>query len=483
MRSSPLILLFWKTCSGSAVSNLPVSIDAEQALLGAVLMNPDAFYLVSEEIDADCFSEPLHVKFWEMIAARMDGGRTLDPVTLAISLGPDAENLIDGHITVREYIARLAVNAVSIISAPDYARTIREMWKRRRLIGLSEQLAHRCNGGFEGDIESLIDEFDSELTSIRYGQNIAGVKWLKDAAHEALEQTALNYEAKDKIRIGLETGIKDIDELIGPMMAGDLITIVAPSGHGKTSIAAQILCAASAASLDSSQGRPSFFVSQEMGAAQIARRVMASWTGVSTRKQRAGSIDVAEYEQLESASRSAAQVKILFDESGRQTFSRIARKTRAMKKLYGIGAMAVDHLRLIKPEHSKMGSIETIEHAAMGFKDLAKELDIVVFQLAQLSREGQKTATNWRFTDQALWGGDMIKQASDVMLGVVIPQKWLRQRQPDPSDQKDFDKWVRQMDEWKGRAEIGTLKVRDGDDGDWRAVPFSGERMLFGSAT
>lgn len=462
---------------------IPASIEAEQALLGAVLINSAAYYLVAEQVTEDCFSEPLHQRLWNIIVTRMDGGRTVDPVQLAVSLGPDAQEKV-GAITVQEYIARLAINAVSIISAPDYAHTIRSLWKRRRLMAFGQQVAHRAAVDFEdADVENLLDECDSELTGIRFGQNIAGVRWLRQAAEEALGQTAENYQARDRIRIGLETGIVELDQLIGPIMAGDLITIVAPSGHGKTSIAAQILCAASTASLDSNQGRPSFFVSQEMGAAQIARRVMAAWTGISTRKQRAGSVDTSEYESLESAARATSQVKLLFDESGRQTFSVIARKARAMKKLHGIGAMAVDHLRLIKPEHSRMGAIETIENAAMGFKDLAKELGIVILQLAQLSREGQKGATGWRFTDQATWGGDMLKQASDIMLGVVIPGKWLRQRQPDPEDQKDYDRWVRQCEEWRDAAEIGTLKVRDGEDGDWMRVPFNGARMLFGSAT
>lgn len=460
---------------------MPASVEAEQALLGAVLLQNDAYFLAAEFIDADCFSEPLHAHFWEMIQLRMDAGRKVDPVQLSISLGPDAEEKI-GDITVREYVARLVVNATSIVSAPDYAKTIHDLWKRRRLIAVAQQISHRANGGYDGsEVDDLFDEFDVELTGIRYGQNVTGVRWLKDAADDALRQTAENYQSQGKCKIGIETGISEIDAMIAPIMGGDLVTIVAPSGHGKTSLAAQILCAASAASLDVNQGRPSFFVSQEMGAAQIARRVMASWTGISTRKQRAGSIDVSDWEQLEGAARNTATVRVLFDESGRQTFSRIARKARAMKRLYGIGAMAVDHLRLIKPEHSKMGAIETIEHAAMGFKDLAKELNIAVFQLAQLSREGQKGATHWRFTDQALWGGDMIKQASDVMLGVVIPYKWLGQRQPDPNDQKDFDAWVRDRERWKNKAEIGRLKVRDDEDGDWTEIDFDGPRMLFGS--
>lgn len=460
----------------------PCSVEAEQALLGAILMQPTAYFLASEHVDEECFYETIHAKLWSMMAGIIDGGRVLDPITLIVALGPDSESDVAG-MKLREYVARIAASATSVISAPDYAKTIRSLWKRRRLMALGQQIAYRAQGGVdEGDVDELLDDVDGELTGIRFGQNIAGITWLKDAANEALRQTAENYEARDRIKIGLETGIKELDEMIGPMMGGELITIAAPSGHGKTAIAAQILCAASTASLDSNHGHPAFFVSLEMRAAQIARRVMASWTGVSTRKQRSGSIDISEYEALENAVRATMQVKILFDESGQQTFTKIARKARAMKKLYGIGSMVVDHLRLIRPESSRMGAIETVEHAALGFKDLAKELDIVIFQLAQLSTGEQKRLTTWRFTDQAVWSGDFVKQMSDVMLAVTIPCKWLRQRQPDPEDQKDFDRWNRQMDEWRGRADIGALKIRDGEDGDWTGLDFDGNRMLFGSA-
>ncbi|BEV43941.1 DnaB-like helicase C-terminal domain-containing protein [Afipia carboxidovorans] len=228
-------------------------------------------------------------------------------------------------------------------------------------------------------------------------------------------------------------------------------------------------------------GKPAFFVSMEMQATQIARRAMAAWAEVSVRKQRAGDIEMFEYERLRSAAARAAEVQILIDETGRQTTSRICKKVRAMHRRYGLGCAAIDHVLLIKPDNPRWQKIETIEYAAMAFKELAKELDIPIFLLAQLTRGSQTSASSWRFTDQALYGGDAIKQASDVMLGVTLPRKWLKQREPDENDARAHDEWVRKMEHWKDRSEIGALKMRDDDDGNWLQMPFCGSTYTFGT--
>jgi len=173
-------------------------------------------------------------------------------------------------------------------------------------------------------------------------------------------------------------------------------------------------------------------------------------------------------------------VQILIDETGRQTTSRICKKVRAMHRRYGLGCAAIDHVLLIKPDNPRWQKIETIEYAAMAFKELAKELDIPIFLLAQLTRGSQSSATSWKFTDQALYGGDAIKQASDVMIGVTLPRKWLKQREPEEGS-KDHDLWVGKMERWRDKAEIGALKMRDDDDGQWLTMPFDGATYTFGT--
>jgi len=445
------------------------------------MMNPDAYFATCEIVDPECFSEPVHGTLWKLAGARIERGERADPVALIAALGKDATEKV-GPITLRKYVARVAASATSVINATDYARTVRDLYNRRRLISFGQMLAYRAHGGIDtGSVDDLIEEADQELGQIRSGKADTSIRWLHEAAGAAVKQTADGYQHSADRKVGLRTGIYELDNLFGPLFGGDLITIAAPSSHGKTALLTQILCAASESSLDATQGRPSFFVSQEMTGTQIARRVLASWTQVSTRRQRSGMIDEDEFRKLEDAARSASRVRVLFDDSGQQKASTIARKARAMKRLHGIGAMGIDHLLLIKPEHPRDTAVQTVERAAMLFKQLAKDLDIVIFQLAQLTRESQFNAKHWRFSSQSLWGGDAIKQNSDFVIGQTFPRKWLREREPANKESPEGQRWDIQMAEWEGKVDIGALKIRDDEDGSWFPLMFDGATMTFGT--
>lgn len=454
----------------------PVSIEAEQALLGAVLMNPNAFYAVADHAEAECFSEPLHAKLWEIITFRMESGRVpYDPVTLPISLGPDAESMI-GEITVRQYIARLASSAVSIISAPDYAKTIRALWKRRRLMALGQQIAYRAQGGDEdGDVDELIEEADTELHGIRFGTKSPGIVRIDEAVCNAIDLTARAYQQGKEL--GIDSSVPDIASLLGPLMAGDLITLLAQSGNGKTAVAAQYIMDAVRPPESNREPAPSLMFSQEMMAVQIARRAIAYESGIATWKQRQGSIDVSEFDMLITAARGFKDLPIYIDQTANQKVSAIVRKARQMKKLYGIKFVVVDHLLEIRAEHAKQTEFDVIANAALELKTLAKEQDVTVLLLAQCTRESQKR-DHWGVRTQDLYGGERVRQRSDIMFSLAIPGVWMRDREPKMGSEEHF-KWQAQMEQWHGKAEIGVLKMRDGENGGKRLVAFDGARMRF----
>lgn len=458
---------------------LPYAIEAEQALIGALLLNNDAWGAVSDIVEAEQFGEDIHRRIWAAMAQRLDAGEAVSPLTLSAALGPDAAKEIAEGVSVSQYLARMVAEALTVgaSGAASYAATVRDMWCRRQMISFGAYLQDRARGGFDdAGIQALMEEADRELAAIRFGKSVDGVVTLEAALAASVDRTAKAYQGD--ATPGLATGIQTLDEMIGPLMPGDLITILGASGHGKSALAAQILMH-NAQPLLTSEGHAGLFVSMEMDGAQIARRAMAAETGISTRKQRAGEILPAEFEHLADAARKLAPQRIVIDETPRQTTTRICRKARAIKRRYGISIMAIDHLLEILPENPRWSKVDTVEHAVREFKRLAKELGIVIVMLAQATREGQKR-DHWRLRPSDIYGGDAVKQSSDIVLSLSIPSVWLKEREPDQEDSAAHAKWAKQSLAWDKRAEIGAPKVRDGESGSWRALTFDGARTVFG---
>lgn len=459
---------------------LPVSIEAEQALLGALLLQNDALDLVADIVRPEMFSEAIHARIFQIIEEMIGAGQRVTVVSLIAKLGPDASSLLTDDLTVGKYLARVAAEATTVLGAPDYARTVRDLWSRRQIIGFARDLMRRAAGGFDDDgVDAMLDEADTELCSIRYGKSIDGVVTFEQAINTSIDQTARAYQGT--AAMGLTTGIHALDQMIGPMLPGYLVTLLGASGHGKTALAAQIIRHNAEPSLDANAGsRRGLFFSMEMGGAEIARRVLASETGFSLFKQKTGEVLPGEFDVLVEAGRRLAPLPILFDETPGQTVTKIARKARALKKRYpDISLIAIDHLLEIVAENPRWSKVDTAENAVRQLKRLAKELQVVLILLVQATREGQKRE-HWRLRTNDIYGGDAVKQSSDVVVALSIPGNWLAEREPDREDQKHHDKWARQVQEWEGRAEIGAPKVRDGESGSWRAIAFDGKKTLFG---
>lgn len=457
---------------------LPFSLEAEQALIGAVMLNADAWYQAADIVEENHFFEPLHQRVWAVISERLSEGKSVEMIPLLAAIGPDAKAQIAPGMTTSQYVARMVSEAVTVMMASDYAKTIRDLWIRRNIMLLAKELQQGAAGGFADEgVEALLDKADQELAAIRFGRSVDGVVSLRDALNASIAQTSKAYEGKSEI--GLTTGIAALDEMLGPMMPGDLITILAASGHGKSALAAQILGHNAKPSLDAHSGeKPGLFFSMEMEGAQIARRHIAAETGISTRKQRAGEVLPAEFEQMADAAKRMSAHRIVIDETPRQTTTRLVRKARAIKRRYGINIIVIDHLLEILPESSKWSKVETVENAIREFKRLAKELQVVVICLAQATREGQKR-DHWRLRTSDIYGGDAVKQSSDMVLSLAIPSVWLKEREPDQEDINAYNKWSKQALAWQGKAEIGSPKVRDGESGGWRTVLFDGPRTKF----
>lgn len=444
----------------------------EKAFIGALLRSPEVYWDAKALVRSEMLNVPEHRILFDAVGELLESGRQVTRTTLEARLPAEYG---DG-LPFTPLVAVLKENASDAGSPLDYTDPIRENFARAKIKKAAEAALKACRDVTK-PADDILAGLEAELMDAMQDNTASTIKSLGEAARASLDRTAENYRVKGEIQIGIRTGVVELDRLMGPIMGGDLITIAAPSGHGKTTLAMQIMRQAARGD----HGKPALMISQEMTSMQIATRVLATWTDIPVRKQRAGDIDVFGYQALRDAAAEADQVKLYIDDSGQQRTSVICSKIRSFHRQHGLGCAAVDHILLVKPENPRWTKVETVEHAAMAFKELAKELDIPIFLLAQLTRGSQDKASSWRFTDQALYGGDAVKQASDVMLGVTLPRKWLKQREPDEFNQREHDEWLGKMAKWENKAEIGALKMRDDDDGNWLTMPFDGKTYSFGT--
>lgn len=456
-----------------------VNLELEQALLGAVLVNNTAYHTVSEIVEEEHFSEVLHRTIWRLIGKRLEAGGTITATLLAADLGSDASAKITEEVDVKKYVARLVSEAVGVVTAPDYAAEIADLWRTRRLRELGEDLVLWADAGADREsVDDMLSEVDSEVTAIQFGRAGNDIKSLRDAVAEAVSETETAYRRNEPP--GLSFGLPTLDRLCGRMMPGDLIVLLAPSHHGKTALLTQILCSVSSPSANPVV--PSYMAELEMQAMDIARRLLARHGGVPVEVQESGRGMEQHYDQLMEAAQNLARFPVLIDSGASGKFSKVSSLTariRALHKLRGIGIVGIDHVKLITTSNPRWDMIEIISNAARKFKQLAMELGIPVVLLAQPTRESRKRDTaSLRPRVEDIYGGGILEECADIILGLHNPVEGLLQREPERGT-KEYGDWLAQKTKWTGFVEVSALKRRRGKQSDWVRLAYDGEITTF----
>ena len=461
---------------GDAVAAVAISIESEQALLGSVIVNNQAYFVVQATVREEHFYEHTHRVIWRVIAKRLDEHGAA-PVALIVSdLGADGALQI-GDINLKKYVARLAAEAGSPIMAPDYAATLADLWRLRQLQGLGQGLIEQATAGADRpSVADILKDTDQRLLDIAYGQAISTVRSVSTAAVAAIDATADAYRGGRPP--GYSFGLPTLDDICGRMMAGDLVVLLAPSHHGKTALATQILRSVSLPSLDATQGVPSLFIEMEMKATDIVRRMLAKDSGVSVRKQESGDLNDMEWAELVAAAREFGRLPIEIDESGSQTVSRVIAKIRVMSKLKGVRFVATDHVKLFTSDNPRDSNIEIIGSAAQRIKAIGMETGTVNLLLAQPTRESRKREGGGRPRVEDIYGGGVLEEMADIIVGLHNPVETLKQREPEPGT-KEYSDWQAQMTRWHGKVEMAALKRRRGEQSGWRQFAYDGPTTTF----
>ena len=463
----------------------PHNVEAEQALLGAILVNNDAFDRISDFLKAEHFSEELHRRVFEVASQLIRAGKVATPVTLKTFLG---EHDLGG-ITVPQYLARLAAEATTIINAEDYGRTIYDLAIRRNLINIGEDLV---NTAYDAPVDhgprEQIEEAERRLYEIaEQGRYDGGFQSFSTALTTAIDMAAAAYERDGKLS-GISTGLHDLDAKMGGLQHSDLIIVAGRPGMGKTALATNIAFNVARAyqpeiqpdgSTKAINGGVVGFFSLEMSSEQLATRVIAEQSGVASYKIRRGDITDGEFHRISEAAREMQSVPLYIDPTGGISIAQLSARARRLKRQRGLDVLVVDYLQLLSGSKSKEGNrVQELTEITTGLKALAKELNVPLIALSQLSRQVE-SRDDKRPQLSDLRESGSIEQDADVVMFVYREEYYLKNREPRPGTEEHIT-WMSDMERAHGRAEVIIGKQRHGPTGTVE-LSFEAEMTRFGN--
>jgi replicative DNA helicase len=456
---------------------LPHNIEAEQALLGAILLNNDALDRLGDKFSADHFHEPLHGRIFAAIQSGVLGGMRVTPVTLAPLFTADAPV---GAITIPQYLGRLAANATSVINARDYAATVYDMWTRRQLVEIGEEMTRAA---YEAVLDyppsAQIEEAESRLFSIAEGEKYgAGFQEFDTALAEAMEKANI-ANARDGGLSGLSTGLRELDKLLGGLHSSDLIIIAGRPAMGKTSLATNIAFNVAKRLRGDLISSVVGFFSLEMSAEQLATRIISEQAEVSSEKIRRGLVDKSKFNDVLAAEHVLRGLPLHIDDTGGISIAQLAARARRLKRQRGLSLLVIDYLQLLtsKAKSSYSNRVQEVTEITVGLKSLAKELNVPVIALSQLSRQVENREDKRPMLADLRESGS-IEQDADVVAFVYREEYYLNRMEPKDSEVEKHQKWRDEMALVHGKAEVIVAKQRHGPIGT-KTLQFTAEFTRF----
>jgi replicative DNA helicase len=449
----------------------PHNIEAEQALLGAILVNNEAFYRVSDFLEPQHFFDPLHQKIYDVGSQLVRSGKIATPVTLKTFLDPTIDI---GGMNGAQYLGRLAAEATTVINAEDYGRSIYDLAIRRSLIQIGEGMV---NLAYDAPVDQpprvQIEEAERNLFAIaETGRYDGGFQRFTDALSSAIDMAAAAY-ARDGKLSGISTGLRDLDKTLGGMQPSDLVVLAGRPAMGKTALATNIAFNIAKAykfevepdgTHKTVNGGIVGFFSLEMSSDQLATRIVAEQAQISSYKIRRGDIREDEFYRLQQAAREIQSIPFYIDDTGGISIAQLTARARRLKRQRGLDFMVVDYLQLLSgSQKNSQNRVQELTEITTGLKALAKELNVPILALSQLSRQVENRDDK-RPQLADLRESGSIEQDADAVLFVFREEYYLQSREPKPGTEEHI-KWREEMDRIHGKAEVIVGKQRHGPTG------------------
>ncbi len=475
-----------KTPDVQSPETMPHSIEAEQQLLGAILTNNDVYDRVASIIKPEHFYEPVHARIFEVAAARIAKNNLASPVTLSTFLQEDEGLKELGGGT---YLARLAGAAIAGFAVRDYAQMIYDLAIRRQLILLGEDISERARHvDIQTEPKEQIILAEQSLYKLgEEGNADSGFQSFLKAVTAAVDVANNAYQREGGLA-GISTGLVDMDKKLGGLHPSDLLILAGRPSMGKTSLATNVAYNIAKAykrgvrsdgTEGTIEGGVVGFYSLEMSAEQLAARILSEAAEVPSEQIRKGDMTEAEFRRFVEAAKRLESCPLYIDDTPALPISQLAARARRLKRTHGLDVLIIDYLQLVRPASAKDSRVNEVSEITQGMKAIAKELNIPVIALSQLSRQVE-SRDDKRPQLSDLRESGSIEQDADVVMFVFREEYYKEREKPGDHDLEKMAVWQDEMERLHGRAEVIIGKQRHGPIGSIE-LSFEGQFTRFGN--
>ena len=437
----------------------PMNIGAEQALLGAIISNNLALEKVENFLEPEHFSSKINGLIFKTLKKLISNDQIADLNTLKVFLENDPDFISNGGIS---YLLKISENSISIINSKQYGELIFDLFIRRKLIDVGTDLINDSYDHYEDQNSNIIiEKTESDLYNLTNdGDSQKGPKQFDDILSLTIDYAEKAYKKSDEV-VGLKTGLNDFDKKIGGLHKSDLIIIAGRPSMGKTAFATNIASNICNKKINEKKTNVLFF-SLEMSSEQLATRVLSEISQISSEGIRTGNLSKTDFEKIIKASEKLKELSLFIDDSPALTISSIRTRSRRLKRKHGLDLIIIDYLQLISGESKNLNDnrVKEISDITRGLKAIAKELNIPVVALSQLSRKVEEREEK-RPQLADLRESGSIEQDADLVVFLYREEYYLARTEPPEGTEKHV-MWTSKMEKVHNIAEAIVAKHRHG---------------------
>ncbi len=444
----------------SKLEELPNNIEAEQSVIGSVLLANEIFDDISIIISSRNFYDPVHKKIFEALEKLIYSGLLANPITLKNYFEKEKDDL-----NIPEYLVKITKFSTSSRQAIEYSKLIFDLFVKRELIKISGDVIDQAKlNDLDIDGQKIIENYEKSLFDLaEKGSFSSSLIKFDEAMRQTIEMASNAYKNEEGI-VGVPTGLRDLDDRLGGLHKSDLVIIAGRPSMGKTALATNIAFNAAKKIQEKGEKSSVAFFSLEMSSEQLSTRILAEQSRIKSNDIRRGKISEEQFDKFIETSKDISELPLYIDETPAITIAALSNRARRIKRLYGLDMVVIDYIQLMRASNSNNGRVQEISEITQGLKALAKELAVPVLALSQLSRAvEQRDDKKPQLSDLRESGS--IEQDADVVMFVYREAYYLQGKEPRPATVEHAE-WQAKMNEVSHLAELIIQKQRHGPTGN-----------------